>query len=926
VTPPRWTRALLRRLAGPAHGEEVLGDLEEAHAARVRHRSRLVASLLTSIEALDMAWALLRERRRAGWSGRGTTSPYRAPSEHSGGSGERRVGSGPRAPRPSWLDVKLGVRMLAKYPGLSVISGVGIAVAVAIGGVAFGAMRTITASELPLPSGDRIVTLQNTTSGGLDQERQTHLHDLATWRADVRTIEALGAYRIVTRNVVTDEGQVTRTRVTEMTASGFRIAGMPPLLGRYLVDEDEERGSPDVLVISHGIWRDRFGEDPGVIGRTLQLGTTPHTIVGIMPPGFAFPINNRVWAPLRLDPLDHPLGDAPAIDVFGRLAPGVSLAEAQVELDVIGARSAALQPTTHGNVRLIVFPFARELSWGALGWFLYVGQVMVSLILVVIAVNVAALVYARTATRSGEILVRTALGASRARIVLQLFAESFVLSVLAAAAGLVVAGWGLGHIAQVVTAIGGEQIPFWWDFRLRASTAVYALGLAVLAAVIIGVVPALGATGKRLRTGLQSVGSGGSGLRLGRLWTALIVFQVAAAVAILPVAIAGARSVLESVRLAPGSSLRRFLVAGVTYAEAPPPDQAETVLADRRAALARVVQELEAEPEIERVIVMEVAPWADPDIRFEVEGGARRAEAGTLELPTAAEGTLVGLSRVGPEFFPTFGARQVAGRALSAGDIATASDVVVVDDVFVERAMGGVDPVGLRIRFADWSERVPGAEPGWTPWHTIVGVVEVHYRRGMARAEAKAYAPMNPEALGPRTWIAARARGDEAASLTGRVREVAAAVDPTLQLGALGTLEAYLTGGSGAIRVFVIALAGLAVSVLLLSVAGLYALMSFTVVQRRREIGIRSALGANAHTVVRGVLTRAIWQLVVGIVAGVAFVGLVDRSVGGEMLGGRASVLLPVVALLMMVVGLLAAWGPAREGLRIQPSEALRSE
>jgi hypothetical protein len=348
---PRWIRGLLSRLASDEDRDEVLGDLEEAHRARLARHRRLLATVLTRIEALDMARAILRERRRAG----------RARARSGGrGNGLRAAGLGRST--ISWLDVKLGVRMLIKHPGLSLVSGFGMAVAVAIGAVGFGVIHTLTASHLPLDEGDRLVTIQNTGAAGMEQIRGTHLHDFATWRDEVPALSDVGAYRILTRNLVSADGRVAPFRVVEMTASGFRIARVPPLLGRHLIDADERKSAPPVVVIGYGVWQDRFGGRPDVLGEQVELGAASHTVVGVMPRDFAFPINNRVWTPLKLDPQDFGRGRAPPIDVFGRLAPGATQDEAQERLSALGQRAAAADPDTYEGVEPRVFPYAQESS------------------------------------------------------------------------------------------------------------------------------------------------------------------------------------------------------------------------------------------------------------------------------------------------------------------------------------------------------------------------------------------------------------------------------------------------------------------------------------------------------------------------------------------------------------------------------------
>lgn len=262
----------------------------------------------------------------------------------------------------SWLDFKLGARMLVKYPGLTLVGGLGMAVAIALGAGVFSVVDAMTNPTLPLDEGDRIVAVENLDVASNNQVRATHLHDLGTWREELRAVEAFGAYRDVDRNLVTADGQAEPLRTAEMTASGFRVARVPPLLGRYLIEAGERPGAPPVVVIGYDVWRRRFAGRTDVVGRTLQLGATTHTVVGVMPEGFAFPVNNRLWVPLRLDPSAHERGKAPPISVFGRLAPGVTLEQAQAQLAAIGQRMASAHPETHQHMRPGFFPTRARFS------------------------------------------------------------------------------------------------------------------------------------------------------------------------------------------------------------------------------------------------------------------------------------------------------------------------------------------------------------------------------------------------------------------------------------------------------------------------------------------------------------------------------------------------------------------------------------
>ncbi|HUG14397.1 MAG TPA: ABC transporter permease, partial [Thermomicrobiales bacterium] len=422
------------------------------------------------------------------------------------------------------LDLRLGLRMLVKYPGLTIVGGFGMAVAIAIAAGSFGMIQAIMDRSLPVPEGDRVVMLQNIDSRDGNTRRDTHLHDLETWRAQLTTVEDLGAYRELNRNLIAGDGATELIRVAELSASGFTLIRARPLLGRLLQDADERPDAPHVVVIGEAAWRMRFVADPHIIGRTLRLGSTDHTVVGVAPSDVRFPVNHEYWIPLRLDPASYARGAGPSLDVFGRLAAGASMDRAGVEVQTIRTRLATSHPDIHGHVRAQVVPYTHayfDIDVPIVAWGLRLVQALITLLLVVVGVNVAVLMYARTATRLGEITVRTALGASRRRVVLQLFAEALVLSGTAAVIGLAAASVALNRIAELLRRELGGSLPFWFEPGLSPALAAYVAGLAVLAAVIVGVMPALRATGSRIQAGLKNLGTGAAGMQLGRTWQLL---------------------------------------------------------------------------------------------------------------------------------------------------------------------------------------------------------------------------------------------------------------------------------------------------------------------------------------------------------------------------------------------------------------------
>ncbi|HEV8217850.1 MAG TPA: ABC transporter permease, partial [Gemmatimonadaceae bacterium] len=342
-------------------------------------------------------------------------------------------------PRFSALDLRLGLRMLRRYSGITAVATVAIAVAVGLGSAYFEAVDKFLNPRLDIPGGDRVVSLLNWNVKQSNVESRA-LHDFAIWRAELKTVENLGASDEFIRNLATEDGRVEPVRGAELTANAFRLMGTSPLLGRTLVDRDESPAEPLVAVIGERVWKTRFDRDPAVLGKRVKVGTETATIVGVMPDAFAFPYNHRLWMPLRANGATLEPGTGPRIRIFGRLAPGASMDQARGELRVIGARMSASSPRTHENLRPFVTAYSEIIAVGGEGRFftrlLYLVNSIFLILLAIMCTNIATLVFARTMTRSWEITVRSALGASRGRIIGQLFSEALVLASVGTIVGL----------------------------------------------------------------------------------------------------------------------------------------------------------------------------------------------------------------------------------------------------------------------------------------------------------------------------------------------------------------------------------------------------------------------------------------------------------------------------------------------------------
>src|SRR5688572_466183 len=428
------------------------------------------------------------------------------------------------------MDLKLGGRMLVKYPGLTIVGGLAMAFGIWVGLVMIQVVSLFTNPTLPLPQGARLVEIQTIDIAANDEEEKV-LHDFLEWRQSLQSLTDVGAWRNSSRNLIVSPGDMRPVNVAEMSVSGFRVSDGEPLMGRVLADADEQPAAPAVAVIGYDVWRTRFGSDPGVLGRVVQLGNEHPTVVGVMREGFEFPVSHDVWMPLKTTVLDQQPRSGPAITVFGLLAPGETIQTAQAELTTAGRRAATEFPATHQQLEPRVRPYAMMAAPGGPGDqpIMYSIYFFTAMLLILICGNVGLLLFARAASREADLVVRTALGASRGRIVAQMFAEALVLGSVAAIVGVAAADvalrtWGVTFLE---TNIG--RLPFWFDLSLSPRTFAVAIVLTVAAAAVAGIMPALKIT-RGMGHRLKQTTAGSGGLQFGGVWTVVIVAQVAATV------------------------------------------------------------------------------------------------------------------------------------------------------------------------------------------------------------------------------------------------------------------------------------------------------------------------------------------------------------------------------------------------------------
>jgi predicted permease len=827
-------------------------------------------------------------------------------------------------------DYKLGVRMLLKYPGLTMAGGLGLAIAIGIGAGWYDLWGKLLWPSIPLPNGDRIVIIE--TQNALTNKPELRVtRDFFEWQNDVRSIDGLGAYRTELRNLMVGNTPPVLIRTAALTATAFRTARVTPLIGRGLLDADETPGAPGVVVLGYDVWQRSFEGRNNVVGSTVKLGSTPVTVVGVMPKGFGYPLSYHAWIPLQLRASYGALEGEP-IGIIGRLKPGSTLEQANAELRVLGERAAAALPATHAQLRPLVMRLGRDSETPPDIVGLALMHLPSLLVLLLACTTVGTLFYARTAIREGEMAMRSALGASRARIISQLFVEALVLASIAAAVGLIAADrtlrWGIEAVAD-----GRGGVPFWMTPGLDIRTMLYAGGLAVAGAAMVSLLPALRVTRPRLQSPLMNLGAGGSTLRFGRLWTTAMIVQVALTAIAIPGGIEGASQTIRIVRIHAQFPSQEYFSARLEFDRPPGGEEMTSALEQQRERRARTYARLEQKIAEESDVVAVTFADRVPGASFQI------GRTASVEVPSSAVPafqTRFATSSIGPGFFETFDRPIVAGRGFHGGDFSLAAQTVIVNEAFVRGVVqrGIASPLGARLRYSSQSgvsaaEPSAAAEASADKPFEIVGVVrDLGLDPGEQGDEAAYVFHAASAATVSPLILSVRLRGNPA-TLAARLPVIAAGVDAGLSVPEARSLGEWIwRRDSGRVRE-IAALTGVSALVLFLSAMGLFSLMSISVSRRTREIGVRMALGANPRHVLAGIVGHAMVLMGSGVAAGGGLV-LLGVALGLGPTGRPADDLVSfaawvaVTAAVMLGAGLLACIEPARRALRINPIDALK--
>jgi putative ABC transport system permease protein len=790
------------------------------------------------------------------------------------------------------MDLRHGARMLLKTPGLSLAAVLMLAVGIGGNTALFSVIDAVLLRPLPYKEADRLVRLLDIQQNGLDSAPHSYPEYL-DWKDQTGVFRSVAA-SFITQVAFAGQGEPENLRVQRASASLLPMLGVTPPLGRLFGPEDESPQGARVALLGDGLWRRRFGADPAVLGRVLTLDGDPWTVIGVLPRGFEYQGVPDVVLPLRLDTERAGRG-LHFIPLIAALQDGVSLERARADVKVISERMRTDKITEHG-IRFV--PLKEFVVGGTRATLLLLLGALACLLLIACA-NVAGLLLSRVVSRRREIAVRLALGAGRRDIVRQFLVESGLLALCGALLGTAVAWWGL----DLLKALPATGIPRLREAQLDGRVLLFTTLLASASAVVFGLAPALQALATNLNSTLNDAGRGSTGAQQ-RLRQTLVIGEVALSLVLL----IGAGLLLESL-LGVLRVDRGFDASGVLTAEIALSRKGYKEAADQAAFFDQVLQRVGALPGVEAVAITNSPPLGgnstDSDIL--VEGHAFKP----------GDNTDCDLRRVSPDYLRVMRIPLLRGRAFTPHDGPQAPAVVLVNQAFVDRFLPGVDPIGRRVD-AQWETH---------GWQEIVGVVgNVRHDTLETPTRPEIYLPFAQVPMNDMS-VVLRAAGDPV-RLTAAVRAQVFAVDAGQPVYLVRTMDDIVATSVGARR-FTSSLVGIfALLALFLAAIGLYGVMAFWVAQRRREIGVRMALGANRRDVVRLVVTHAMTLLGCGLALGFAAALGAVRLIEGLLYGvtGRDPLVLAGIPLVVLVVALLACYVPARRAARVDPMVALRTD
>ncbi|MGB7925761.1 MAG: ABC transporter permease [Pyrinomonadaceae bacterium] len=804
-----------------------------------------------------------------------------------------------------WLDLRYGLRMLVKNPGFTVIAVIALALGIGANSAIFSVVNTVLLRPLPYKEPDRLVMVwEDATKQGFPRDTPAAANYI-DWLNQNQVFEGMAAIADLSFNM-TGVGEPERIDGRRVSANLFSLLGVEPQLGRAFLPEEDQPGASRVVIMSHGLWQRRFGSDMNITGKPLTLNGESYTVVGVMPPTFQFPSReDELWVPIAFDSEEAANRRRHYLQVIARTKPGVTLEQAQAEMNTIAVRLQQQYPEQNAEMGVAVTSLHEHVA-GDIKPALLVLLGAVGFVLLVACANVANLLLARAAGRQKEIAVRIALGASRLRLIRQFLTESILLAALGGIFGLLLSVWGVNLLKAFIP----ENISQAKAIAIDAKVLLFTLLVSLLTGVIFGLAPATQASNFNINETLKEGGRDTSaGSRGNHIRGLLVITEVALALILLIGAGLLINSFLRLRSVDPGFSPDKVLTMRIVLPELKYPDQTR-----RSAFYTDMIHRIEALPGVKSAAVTNWIPLVrqGDSIGISVEG---RPD------PPPSQRNIVVTRVISPHYFGTMGIQLSQGRTFDEQqDREDSAGVVVVSETMARRYWPGEDPVGKRIK--------AGSAGSPNPWWTIVGVAkDVRQFELNADPKPQMYLPYSQaDFFAPRHLVVST--DVEPLSMAATVRSTVWAIDKDQPVSNITTMEDILSESVARQRFSMLLLGIFAAVALVLAAVGIYGVMSYSVAQRTHEFGIRMALGAQGRDVLKLAVGEGLKLVMIGVVIGLVAAFILTRVMSSLLFGVSATdpTTFIIISLALVSVALLASYIPARRATKVDPMVALRYE